>query len=118
MIQKKKFSDAIAANISVVGGLLQLNSKKYTQGLLYRGLATTDNFTDWNNAGFGVWIIYNTQNSITNSPDVENYGTVLCIGDSQYFKVQIAFPRNNNRKITYRLRNDVYSNVWTEWREL
>lgn len=46
MIQKKKFSDAIAANISVVGGLIGVaNTKK--NGLLpsYRSLTTDTNFT-------------------------------------------------------------------------
>lgn len=100
---------------SVLGELLGMESKMFTQALLYRGIA---NFDDFNKAGFGVWIIYGNQNSILNSPNVENYGTVLCLGDSSYFIVQIAFPRNNNTKITYRLRNDYYNSNWTNWSPL
>ena len=92
-----------------------MNSKTFKQALLYRGLA---NFDDFNKAGFGVWIISGNQNRILNSPDVENYGTVLCLGDSELFVVQIAFPRNNNKKITYRLRNDYYNSNWTNWSPL
>lgn len=95
--------------------LLGMESKMFTQALLYRGIA---NFDDFNKAGFGVWIIYGNQNSILNSPNVENYGTVLCLGDSSYFIVQIAFPRNNNTKITFRLRNDYYNSNWTDWSPL
>ena len=100
---------------SVLGELLGMNSKTFKQALLYRGLA---NFDDFNKAGFGVWIISGNQNRILNSPDVENYGTVLCLGDSELFVVQIAFPRNNNKKITYRLRNDYYNSNWTNWSPL
>lgn len=101
--------------VVTLGELLGMNSKTFTQALLYRGRV---NFTDFNNAGFGVWIIYEDQNNILNSPDVENYGTVLCLGDSSLFVVQIAFPRNNNKKITYRLRNDYYNSNWTDWSPL
>lgn len=100
----------------VMKGLLELESKKYTQGLLYRGVPT---FSDWNKAEMGIWTIYGNQNTIDNSPDVENYGTVLCFGDSSdYFVVQIAFPRNNNRTVKFRLRNDRYNNTWTSWKDL
>ena len=105
MIQKKKFSDAIAANISVVGGLLGINNTF----LKDRGVVT-DNFDKKENG------VYNMQmsNSSEDAPSgAYLYGTMIVFGNA--FVTQIYIPYDKGLMYIRQYYN--YSSVWSRWRK-
>ena len=104
MIQKKKFSEAIAANISVVEGLLNISIK-----------ATEDSagITDINDfkKDYGYAIFRNVAHKPTN---ISAFGVLsIRITNAGWFS-QIGFC---NREIFYRTyKKD--NNIWTDWIKL
>lgn len=76
MIQKKKFSDAIAANISVVGGLLPRQTSFITDIL---NKITTNYDGDLNSIKIpsNKLYLFRLSSSCTNGPDVGTNGSFL-----------------------------------------
>lgn len=106
MIQKKKFSDAIAANISVVGELLS-SQKLYP--FMDRG--PVSDFNQANDAG-----TYKVSNVTSNLPTgAYNYG-VLHVGVATNMASQLYIPDDNSSfdyKIFVRIR---FGESWRRWR--
>lgn len=91
-----------------MGGLL-----KYDDVIRYRGRFTG---TDMNDVPeYGIWELYDIVN-VTHIPDIDGYGILEYIGTSFGFKVQKAYPRNNNKKAKIRYKSN--STSWTDWIEL
>ena len=103
MIQKKKFSDAIAANISVVGGLLKIDMS------WFRGRGTSANsIKDFNDAECGTYTI---NSACSNRPE-QAYGVLLPFVDPTYYRCQIFISSTGN--FYYRTRNESESG-WNSW---
>ena len=103
MIQKKKFSDAIAANISVVGGLLS-SLKLYP--FMFRG--DCNDFNDATEVGY-----YNVSSSSTpNIPKgAYGYGTLVVTGSE--FRIQLYIPDTYGKIY----KRNKYQEVWKSWFE-
>lgn len=87
-----------------MGGLLE-----YDKGLPYRGKQT---FSDFNDAGNGIWLIYSSGSVFENSPLPYGYGT-LVVYIAASFVVQEAYSHNTNQKWR---RNRDDNGVWTDWK--
>lgn len=113
MIQKKKFSDAIAANISVVGGLLpkvsnEIDGLMPSSGFIYRGEVVTDFGNDFNNCTqTGYYRIHNASDS-ENSPGIE-WGGLIVINMYEYI-LQRAYA---SYEIKYKFR--ISDGTWRPW---
>ena len=105
MIQKKKFSDAIAANISVVGGLQKLNT--YFKD---RGLTNSDTF-DFNNADTGVYTVNTRQ--CQNQP-INEIGVLLCFRSTYIAQFFVSLIENK----TYVRTRDALQDSWRDWKKL
>lgn len=110
MIQKKKFSDAIAANISVVGELIKTN-KLYPY--MYRGDAIGDIDTFVESGYYKVSI-----EQTTNMPsDVYGYG-VLEVTVANNFVLQRYTPHQISPVYKYALCDRIkFNDRWGEWRK-
>jgi hypothetical protein len=99
MIQKKKFSDAIAANISVVGGLLNIGT-----ALLYKGPVNNSDFNSITQNGY-----YFIQSGNVNGPSADwGYLTVFNF-DNQI--IQIFTSNTNGSSIFIRKANGKLESV-------
>ena len=97
MIQKKKFSDAIAANISVVGGLRD-------KGIIPAG-------ADFNNLEPGIYTV--NKDNLQNQP-VNLLGTLIYFGTN--YGMQIYTPILEYA-LYYRTK-DVGFSSWQNWTKL
>ena len=116
MIQKKKFSDAIAANISVVGGLLPVATTK-RDGLMskvsYQRLYIEEYDNDLNNLKHTGYAFINTWQNIKNAPDEKGMGAIEVWHDgSNYIIQKITFY--TPACIYVRAFNDSAYNQWTK----
>lgn len=103
MIQKKKFSEAIAANISVVEGLLPL----------FKAKGSISDNTDLNSiTNYGIYGI-GSISSIANKPTSEKEGFALLIvyGHSENQRATQIFITSSNGKIYVRQ----YDGSWGNW---
>lgn len=105
MIQKKKFSDAIAANISVVGGLLA--TKKLYPYMEDKQLLTSD-FNEISKSGYCM--IRNGQ-TMLNKPGIsDNFWIVESIKvEDEYLLVRVT---NLTGQHAYRTCN---AGAWSKW---
>ena len=94
---------------SDLGGLIGIGS-----AFMLRG---RQNFDDFDDAGMGIWELYEIQN-LENKPNIGNYGILLCFwsnGAGNAFRIQLAFPRENSNSPQVRARNDT-NQAWSAWR--
>ena len=91
----------------VVAGILG-----FSNALQYKGRIPNETIGDFNNIGHGIWEAY-ALGDILNKPTDYTYGTVVCI-KTNTFKVQVAFPLNNNSRVHYRVMDGV--GTWYPWR--
>ena len=103
MIQKKKFSDAIAANISVVGELLSV----------FRNNGAIEADADFNTIkNWGIYATKGTPSNIENGPQglQGQRGTVFITGPLNNRSMQIIITE----KAEIATRFD-YGTYWSEW---
>ena len=116
MIQKKKFSDAIAANISVVGGLIGVATTE-KDGLMskksYQRFYIENYDFDLNNSKVTGYAFINTWQDIKNAPDEKGIGVIEVWHDgSNYIIQKITFY--TPACIYVRAFNDSTYNQWTK----
>ena len=112
MIQKKKFSDAIAANISVVGGLIG-NATKDKDGLMPKSaFMPRENISlvDFDSIITpGQYYMFEPKGN--NRPDMCSYGGIVVFNFLDAFIIQVAFDVFGHME--FRGRRETLE--WTDW---